>query len=650
MDEKSTKKSNSFETLVIENASNINELKAKLHEIISAGKNYQYDVSPCLKSLINGSDKSLVLLSVQAISELAKCQVKRETYAQEDFVKCLLSILSKEITADTAELARQSCRALGNLCCDCDISRGVILENNGVATLLNLLRSCLKDDSLQEIRLLVSKTLLNYAIGGQKFSESIVVDGAVELHKEILVCEREKEEMNDEAVVTTLLIFSVINDNMPEYLFPPNVNKTVMEVLRDTTNIEVSELCLEHLHTQAEHDSVKTLLATEGGVQLLCGRLEQLMQKHEAGDMNVEDVEVEAVVKQACDLIIIVLTGDEAMNILYNNGVGEVYLDMVRWLDSSNNYLLTTAVLAIGNFARKDEYCIQMMGDKIYDKLLDIFEAHHEMCLRLEREGEHEGERGGQGSAAAARVQHGAVSALRNLSVPAHNKRAAGPRACRTLLRALPAVRDHQLAYKLLAAIRMLVDGQESAARQLVCDAAALRAAARWARAGHAGAEGEAPRLLARALRQVHALAAPRLLQVEGCVSSLVGMLVASHAVMQNEAILALTLLALETLRRKEEEEEERERALVAQLLDAELGKHLSLLIETNCAKMPPEVAENLLAFLEFTCKNNQLACDYKQAKVVEALRKFAEARRDLSEAARRSVALVLATMCECDA
>lgn len=58
------------------------------------------------------------------------------------------------------------------------------------------------------------------------------------------------------------------------------------------------------------------------------------------------------------------------MHILYNNGVGEVYQTVVKWLDSQNYQLLTTAVLAIGNFARQDNYCTQMMQDKIFDKLL----------------------------------------------------------------------------------------------------------------------------------------------------------------------------------------------------------------------------------------------------------------------------------------
>lgn len=69
------------------------------------------------------------------------------------------------------------------------------------------------------------------------------------------------------------------------------------------------------------------------------------------------------------------------MHILYNNGVGEVYLTMVKWLDSTNYNLLTTAVLAIGNFARKDEYCIQMMENKIFDKLLGEYKKNIVLVL-----------------------------------------------------------------------------------------------------------------------------------------------------------------------------------------------------------------------------------------------------------------------------
>lgn len=125
------------------------------------------------------------------------------------------------------------------------------------------------------------------------------------------------------------------------------------------------------------------------------------------------------------------------------------------------------------------------------------------------------------------------------------------------------------------------------------------------------------------------------LFQVDGCISSLVNMLVASHSLMQNEAILALTLLAIESLKKLSPDEQtdyDYEKSFTTQLIKSEIGKHVTILVDTNCAKMPVEVAENLLAFLDITSKNNEVTLDYKEAKVHESLKKFCESRNDLSD------------------
>lgn len=634
MDGSSTKKSTSFETLVIQNITNVSELKAKLLDIIKTGKDYEYDVSQCLKALISSSDQDIVLLSVQAISELVKCKEKQGNYSNKDIIVPILGILRKETTADSVQLIKQCCRALGNLCCDCDSSRKIILEADGIPILIKLLQTSI-DIKLEEIPMLVSKSLLNYSLGGPEFTESVVQGGLIDVLHRILSKELEKSDFDDDTVSTCLLIMSVINDNTSEFLFDENINKLVLKVLKETTNVEVSELCLDHLHAQAEHDSVKTMLAKEYGVKVVCSRLEQLVDKHNTGELNADDSEVEGIMKQACDLIIIVLTGDEAMQILYNNGLGEVYMTVVKWLDSSNYHLLTTAVLAIGNFARQDDYCTQMMQDNIFDKLLDIFEVYNNFGVRMQKEPDimHPIDSG-----IVIKIQHAVLSALRNLTVAVENKRvaAARGRAAPLLVSALPHVEDHHVAYKLLAAIRMLVDGQESVAKLLAEDSVALASVARW---GHAaeftGAAGEAPRLLAWTVKQLrHHTHWKYIVQVEGCISSLVNMLVASHSLMQNEAILALTLLAIESLKKLTPDEQtdfDYEKSFITQLIKSEIGKHVTILIDTNCAKMPVEVAENLLAFLDITSKNNEVASDYKEAKVHECLKKFSDSRSDLN-------------------
>lgn len=238
--------------MVIQNITNVNELKAKLNDIIKTGKDYEYDVSSCIKSLITSSDQDIVQLSIEAIAELVKCEEKRETYAHKDIIGPILEVLKKETTSDNVELVRQCCRALGNLCCDCDTARRTIITLGGIPVLIKLLERSI-DMGFEEIQMLSSKSLLNFAIGGAEFTEAIFQGGVVDIIQRMMSIELKKGEFDDDTVSTCLLILSVINDNTPELLYNEVVNKTVLQVLKETSTVEISEVCLDLLHAQAEH-------------------------------------------------------------------------------------------------------------------------------------------------------------------------------------------------------------------------------------------------------------------------------------------------------------------------------------------------------------------------------------------------------------
>lgn len=61
------------------------------------------------------------------------------------------------------------------------------------------------------------------------------------------------------------------------------------------------------------------------------------------------------------------------MELLYEEGEGTVYKNMLAWLDYNDTDLMSTAVLALGNFARKDANCIQMVEKGLAKRLLGIF-------------------------------------------------------------------------------------------------------------------------------------------------------------------------------------------------------------------------------------------------------------------------------------
>lgn len=75
--------------------------------------------------------------------------------------------------------------------------------------------------------------------------------------------------------------------------------------------------------------------------------------------------------KLACDLVVLILTGDDSMHYLYTETPLLKYIE--DWLDSYDVDLLTTGVLALGNFARTDSHCIFMVENNIMKKLLGMF-------------------------------------------------------------------------------------------------------------------------------------------------------------------------------------------------------------------------------------------------------------------------------------
>lgn len=110
-------------------------------------------------------------------------------------------------------------------------------------------------------------------------------------------------------------------------------------------------------------DDVKLLLAKEG----LCETIYKLLEKYKT---LASTSEARALMKLACDLVVLILTGDDSMHYLYKETPLLKYIE--DWLDSYDIDLLTTGVLALGNFARTDSHCIFMVENNIMKKLLGM--------------------------------------------------------------------------------------------------------------------------------------------------------------------------------------------------------------------------------------------------------------------------------------
>ncbi|XP_027757744.1 rap1 GTPase-GDP dissociation stimulator 1 isoform X3 [Empidonax traillii] len=296
-----------------------------------------------------------------------------------------------------------------------------------------------------------------------------------------------------------------------------NIAEELVKLFKKQIEHDKKEMIFEVLAPLAENDVIKLQLVEAGLVECLL----EIVQKTVDSDKEDDIAEL----KTASDLMVLLLLGDESMQKLFEGGKGSVFQRVLSWIPSNSHQLQLAGALAIANFARNDGNCIHMVDNGIVQKLIDLLDRHVE-----------------DGNVT---VQHAALSALRNLAIPVVNKAkmlsAGVAEAVLKFLRSeMPPVQ-----FKLLGTLRMLIDAQAEAAEQLGKNVKLVERLVEWCEAkDHAGVMGESNRLLSALIRHSKSKDVIRTIVQSGGIKHLVTMATSEHVIMQNEALVALALIA----------------------------------------------------------------------------------------------------------
>ncbi|NP_001398279.1 rap1 GTPase-GDP dissociation stimulator 1 isoform l [Mus musculus] len=306
-------------------------------------------------------------------------------------------------------------------------------------------------------------------------------------------------------------------ESSKEQFASTNIAEELVKLFKKQIEHDKREMIFEVLAPLAENDAIKLQLVEAGLVECL---LEIVQQKV---DSNKEDDVAE--LKTASDLMVLLLLGDESMQKLFEGGKGSVFQRVLSWIPSNNHQLQLAGALAIANFARNDGNCIHMVDNGIVEKLMDLLDRHVE-----------------DGNVT---VQHAALSALRNLAIPVVNKaKMLSAGVTETVLKFLKSEMP-PVQFKLLGTLRMLIDAQAEAAEQLGKNAKLVERLVEWCEAkDHAGVMGESNRLLSALIRHSKSKDVIKTIVQSGGIKHLVTMATSEHVIMQNEALVALALIA----------------------------------------------------------------------------------------------------------
>lgn len=290
------------------------------------------------------------------------------------------------------------------------------------------------------------------------------------------------------------------------------------------------------------------------------------------------------------------------MNYLYENSNGPVYKELVTWLeDDCDEDLQVAAVLAMGNFARTDAHCELMVVQGVHNRLLEL----------LRKNSSSDGD---------IRFQHALLSAVRNLVIPNNNKPIMLRDGLIDVVYPMLEIPTFPVVFKLLGTLRIVIDGQEEAATLLGRKEDLIKRAIEWCSTEDApGVQGEANRLIAWLVTNSRNKEVACLIIKNGAIEYLSKMIIAPHSLMQNEALLSLTIITAMALNECEPE-----------LIKFEIEDILIKFFKESAVKLQPPIVENAITFMSTMIKSNTLKDHFKNSNLPAAIDDFLNSDIDM--------------------
>ncbi|XP_073542078.1 rap1 GTPase-GDP dissociation stimulator 1-A-like isoform X4 [Phyllobates terribilis] len=372
------------------------------------------------------------------------------------------------------------------------------------------------------------------------------------------------------------------NNELQERLVELDVIPSLVRILTDypdnDTLVRVDLLALSNL---ADLESAKEALSKTMVVEQLVKQLKR-GENHERVEMIIEVLQMLAENEHLKIQLVDACVQETLCNILQRLQDSSQTEDVCTMKSSSD--LIVSLLLG-------DINCVRMVELGIVHQLLDLLEQHVE-----------------NGDVS---VQHAALSALRNLAIPVMNKVRMLEEGVADRIQMLLRSEMPPVQFKLLGTLRMLTDGQADTARILGQDSKLLARLVQWCDAkDHVGVRGEANRLLASLLRHSKSQDVVKAIEKAKGVKHLVSMTTSEHAIMQNEALIALAIASAINLEAVEEVFKESELVTIL---------HKVLQDES----MGPEVKYNSMGLLCSLIDSDDLRKEIEVMKIKETLEKL---------------------------
>ncbi|KAF6025214.1 RAP1GDS1 [Bugula neritina] len=460
------------------------------------------------------------VVAAQLLAELAKAENVRLILQKRGLIPILIPLLSHQ----HQELCLQVIRVLGNLCYEQDICREEIAECGGVQKMDELLKLFLTHStSSLDIKTLSCAFLHNLLNGNEVCVKAVLKTSIVDSLRDLL--ENNATVSPRIAYFCVMILTSIAEiEGGREMLYKSQIPAVLVKVLinapvRPVDDTKEGVFGLLSTLT-ADSDEVKVMLA-ESTIDMYLLRIISTLSPSE------EEDEIE-LVKLASELIVLVLTGDDAMKIWFDGGDGLVFTSVSEWLQSSNGQLLQSAAFALGNFARDDRNSLIIIQRGISSALCKCLDQLHDFCSDNRT----------------APTIHALLSALRNLAIAPSNKQQLLEQGI--LKHLLPYIdcENSIVTSKLVGAIRLLIDGRSVEASYVgEMEVVIEKLVFHGDNEANMLLKGEATRCLAWIIKNSRQKKVLQNIIKHNAFRHLVFLVNSEHVIMQNEGLIGIVLL-----------------------------------------------------------------------------------------------------------
>jgi len=467
-----------------------------------------------LKQLFkNDSDKVKLL---ELIADLSRVESNRQKFTDKTFFEDLLTFVNN----DKPDLVLQAIRCLCNISAENEDAKSIFCEFEGVKKLLSKAEEIIdKDDAAWDNLVCPACSCIqNLVVDSETVHKAFLNENAMNVLWRYLAKFHSKDTKIASVTLSGLSSLGE-NDYGLQNLYDSGVLKLVVKLLNVASD-ETAKLIFQNL--------LKEVSNQEPGKKFLnqCDSFTEISKIIE-NRANFKETEIDDVTKEMADFVVVLTSGEESFNVLKKSDP-DFLKRFSSWIQSPNKHIQVSAGLALGNYARDEETCNDIVRIGIHENLINV------MTENLKDE-----------SFSDRAQAYGAC--LRNLCIPVHNKKILYKAGLHTMAISYIMESDSLAAqFKALAILRLLVQDNIELSSSICLNKALVDKVLELAGTSVVSSvPAESQRLLAAAIKYSSSeVTIKGILKSDTVLDTILALLLSEHTIMQSEGLIALIMIA----------------------------------------------------------------------------------------------------------